>query len=281
MGKESAKRLLTYVEDLMLNTPPEILLEPSGMVISNSRVCLICNSSVLSENSIVMSPNYSHRILANVTPDVHFQKDLGLDSLDNVEIVMALEEEFKLEIPDKEADKIDSCNLAIEYIYNHPMAVQGNDPISISLSHSSIPITLRGPFKLDNVDGSYSTCLEKRVATNAQTIIAEERRREETGDGDRVVDPVNQVMGRYIKSCSEDALSSIQGFELPMIRDTLLPTENHIPTITEQLANIDFGITRFEVTKGRNARLGLELSHYQLDEVGSQGSTRLRFSASI
>ncbi|MFS7889302.1 putative Acyl carrier protein (ACP) [Helianthus anomalus] len=57
-----------------------------------------------------------------VTPDVHFQKDLGLDSLDNVEIVMAIEEEFKLEIPDKEADKIDSCALAIEYVYNHPMA---------------------------------------------------------------------------------------------------------------------------------------------------------------
>ncbi|CAI9769386.1 unnamed protein product [Fraxinus pennsylvanica] len=51
---------------------------------------------------------------AKVTPDVHFQKDLGLDSLDNVEIVMAIEEEFKLEIPDKEADKIDSCTLAIE-----------------------------------------------------------------------------------------------------------------------------------------------------------------------
>ncbi|KAL5724308.1 Acyl carrier protein 1 [Ranunculus cassubicifolius] len=59
---------------------------------------------------------------AQVTAEVHFQKDLGLDSLDNVEIVMALEEEFKLEIPDKEADKIDSCNLAIEYIANHPMA---------------------------------------------------------------------------------------------------------------------------------------------------------------
>ncbi|KAL8542588.1 hypothetical protein ACS0TY_003462 [Phlomoides rotata] len=59
---------------------------------------------------------------SKVTSDVHFQKDLGLDSLDNVEIVMALEEEeeFKLEIPDKEADKIDSCALAIEYIYNHP-----------------------------------------------------------------------------------------------------------------------------------------------------------------
>lgn len=57
-----------------------------------------------------------------VTPDVHFQNDLGLDSLDTVEIVMAIEEEFKLEIPDKEADKIDSCPLAIEYVYNHPMS---------------------------------------------------------------------------------------------------------------------------------------------------------------
>ncbi|XP_042507424.1 acyl carrier protein 1, mitochondrial-like [Macadamia integrifolia] len=59
---------------------------------------------------------------SKVTPDVHFEKDLGLDSLDTVEIVMALEEEFKLEIPDKEADKINSCPLAIEYIANHPMA---------------------------------------------------------------------------------------------------------------------------------------------------------------
>ncbi|KAF6170152.1 hypothetical protein GIB67_038685 [Kingdonia uniflora] len=60
--------------------------------------------------------------LLQVTPDVHFMDDLGLDSLDTVEIVLALEEEFKLEIPDKEADKIDSCGLAIEYISHHPMA---------------------------------------------------------------------------------------------------------------------------------------------------------------
>ena len=56
-----------------------------------------------------------------MTTDVHSKKDLGLDSLDNVEIIMALKEEFKLEIPDKEANKIDSSNLAIEYIYNHPL----------------------------------------------------------------------------------------------------------------------------------------------------------------
>ncbi|KAI0512242.1 hypothetical protein KFK09_012880 [Dendrobium nobile] len=59
---------------------------------------------------------------SKVAADSHFQKDLGLDSLDGVEIVMALEEEFKLEIPDKEADKIDSCSVAIEYIFNHPMS---------------------------------------------------------------------------------------------------------------------------------------------------------------
>lgn len=111
------------------------------------------------------------------------------------------------------------------------------------------------------------------VPINAKPIVVKERRREETSDGGGVVDQVNQVIGRYIKPHSEDALSDIQGFELPMMGDTLLPTENHIPTIKEQLANIDVGITRFEVTRGRNARLGPKLSHYQLDEVGSQGSS--------
>ncbi|QDZ18232.1 acyl carrier protein [Chloropicon primus] len=51
-----------------------------------------------------------------------FTKDLGLDSLDTVEVVMAFEEEFQLEIPDEEADKIASCQQAIEYITKHPMA---------------------------------------------------------------------------------------------------------------------------------------------------------------
>ena len=51
-----------------------------------------------------------------------FQGDLGLDSLDEVELVMALEEEFALEIPDAEADKIRSASDAIEYISTHPRA---------------------------------------------------------------------------------------------------------------------------------------------------------------
>jgi NADH dehydrogenase (ubiquinone) 1 alpha/beta subcomplex 1 len=57
-----------------------------------------------------------------VTPAATFEKDLGLDSLDVVELVMALEEEFGLEIPDAEADKISSVGDAIGYICSNPMA---------------------------------------------------------------------------------------------------------------------------------------------------------------
>ncbi|KAF3794719.1 Acyl carrier protein 2 [Nymphaea thermarum] len=57
-----------------------------------------------------------------VTPTSHFQNDLGLDSLDTVEIVMALEEEFEFEIPDSEADKIDSISVAVDFIASHPQA---------------------------------------------------------------------------------------------------------------------------------------------------------------
>merc|ERR1712129_492012 len=58
---------------------------------------------------------------ALVTPAVAF-KDLALDSLDVVEVVMAVEEEFAIEIPDAEADKILSVADAVEYISSHPQA---------------------------------------------------------------------------------------------------------------------------------------------------------------
>ncbi|KAI8090904.1 acyl carrier protein-like protein [Gilbertella persicaria] len=51
-----------------------------------------------------------------VTPESSFIKDLGLDSLDTVEVVMAIEEEFSVEIPDKDADAIHSVKQAIDYI---------------------------------------------------------------------------------------------------------------------------------------------------------------------
>ena len=51
-----------------------------------------------------------------VTKEASFVDDLGADSLDTVELVMALEEEFETEIPDEEAEKITTVKLAIDYI---------------------------------------------------------------------------------------------------------------------------------------------------------------------
>ena len=57
--------------------------------------------------------------VAEVTPEASFIEDLGADSLDTVELVMALEEEFGLEIPDEEAEKIATVKDAVEYIKAH------------------------------------------------------------------------------------------------------------------------------------------------------------------
>ena len=51
-----------------------------------------------------------------VTPEASFVEDLGADSLDTVELVMALEEEFECEIPDEEAEKITTVQQAIDYV---------------------------------------------------------------------------------------------------------------------------------------------------------------------
>ena len=52
----------------------------------------------------------------NVTPDSSFMEDLGADSLDTVELVMALEEEFDIEIPDSDAEKIQTVQDALSYL---------------------------------------------------------------------------------------------------------------------------------------------------------------------
>ncbi len=54
--------------------------------------------------------------LNEVTPTASFADDLGADSLDQVELVMALEEEFKIEINDEDAEKIKTVQDAIKYI---------------------------------------------------------------------------------------------------------------------------------------------------------------------
>ncbi|WP_426753249.1 acyl carrier protein [Myxococcus sp. Y35] len=54
-----------------------------------------------------------------IKPESSFIEDLGADSLDIVELVMAMEEEFEVEIPDEEAENIKSVNDAINYINTH------------------------------------------------------------------------------------------------------------------------------------------------------------------
>ena len=55
----------------------------------------------------------------DIKPEASFVEDLGADSLDTVELVMALEEEFETEIPDEEAEKINTVQAAIDYVKSH------------------------------------------------------------------------------------------------------------------------------------------------------------------
>ena len=55
----------------------------------------------------------------DVTSTASFVEDLGADSLDTVELVMALEEEFETEIPDEDAEKITTVQQAVDYVNTH------------------------------------------------------------------------------------------------------------------------------------------------------------------
>ncbi|KAG5475262.1 hypothetical protein LSCM1_03373 [Leishmania martiniquensis] len=66
--------------------------------------------------------NFEKVDASKVTPESHFVNDLGLNSLDVVEVVFAIEQEFILDIPDHDAEKIQSIPDAVEYIAQNPMA---------------------------------------------------------------------------------------------------------------------------------------------------------------
>nr|ABK21136.1 unknown [Picea sitchensis] len=60
--------------------------------------------------------------LSKVGPSAHFEKDLRLDILDSVEIMMKMEDEFAIDIPNTDSDKMVSCADVINYITAHPQA---------------------------------------------------------------------------------------------------------------------------------------------------------------
>jgi acyl carrier protein len=59
---------------------------------------------------------------SEVTPEASFREDLEADSLDLVELIMELEEQFGMEIPDEEAEKITTVEEAVEYVSEHQTA---------------------------------------------------------------------------------------------------------------------------------------------------------------
>ena len=76
-------------------------------------------SSVEERVKKVISEQLSPDDPSKVTTEASFVDDLGADSLDTVELVMALEEEFEIDIPDEEAEKIVTVQDAIDYIKAH------------------------------------------------------------------------------------------------------------------------------------------------------------------
>ncbi|XP_004507595.1 acyl carrier protein 3, mitochondrial [Cicer arietinum] len=74
------------------------------------------SSDLILDRVIRLVKKYDKIDAAKVTETADFQKDLNLDSLDRVELIMALEEEFSIEIPDEKADKLTSCTDVAKYI---------------------------------------------------------------------------------------------------------------------------------------------------------------------
>ena len=80
------------------------------------------NEDEVTARVVSVVKNFAKVDARKVTATSAFAGDLGLDSLDTVEVVMAMEEEFAVEIPDAEADKIQSIPEAVSYLAANPNA---------------------------------------------------------------------------------------------------------------------------------------------------------------
>ena len=100
--------MIVFIIPLFFDVLLQAFLDPK--VVEDRVISVISNFEKVAE------------IKSKVVPGAKFKEDLDLDSLDAVEVVMAIEEEFGIEIPDSEADKIWSVADAVAYVSGHPMA---------------------------------------------------------------------------------------------------------------------------------------------------------------
>ena len=75
--------------------------------------------SEISQKVVEIIKDRLNQDVKNITPEASFANDLGADSLDTVELIMAFEEEFGLESPDEAAEKISTVGDAIKYVEEH------------------------------------------------------------------------------------------------------------------------------------------------------------------
>ncbi|CAA7393370.1 unnamed protein product [Spirodela intermedia] len=86
------------------------------------------DSEVVMNRVLGLVKKYDKIDASKVTEKADFQKDLGLDSLDRVELVMAFEQEFSVEIPDERADQLVCCSDVVDFILSEARGGPGKNP---------------------------------------------------------------------------------------------------------------------------------------------------------
>merc|ERR1711907_197325 len=122
MGDRKPKTMLRALSRCRASVPQMRSIAPVAFQARSFADSSFLAGPVVEERILETMKTFEKVDASKLTADSHSKNDLGLDSLDAVEVVMAIEEEFMIEIPDADAEKIQSCREAIDYIVAHPQA---------------------------------------------------------------------------------------------------------------------------------------------------------------
>ncbi|KAG9063545.1 hypothetical protein KI688_004429 [Linnemannia hyalina] len=105
-----------YRQAAIKATPATVARMPMGLTFARTYASAGLVRSDVEKRVLDILAGFNKVDSNKISLSANFNNDLGLDSLDTVEVVMAIEEEFSIEIPDKDADEIKSAAQAVEYI---------------------------------------------------------------------------------------------------------------------------------------------------------------------